>query len=61
MEYIISNIEMVRMLEIESEIGVLYLQNNVSFTGIKLDKLVSSTTCLDLIDSHKQKYREVKE
>ena len=60
MEYIISNIEMVRMLEIESEIGVLYLQNNVSFTGIKLDKLVSSTTCLDLIDSHKQKYREVK-
>jgi hypothetical protein len=61
MEYIISNIEMVRMLEIESEIGVLYLQNNVSFTGIKLDKLVTSTTCLDLIDSHKQKYREVKE
>ena len=55
MEYIISNIEMVRMLEIESEIGVLYLQNNVSFTGIKLDKLVTSTTCLDLIDNHKQK------
>ena len=59
--YIISAMKMVRMLEIESEIGVLCLQNNVSFTGIKLDKLVTSTTCLDLIDSHKQKYREVKE
>ena len=49
------------MLEIESEIAGLCLQNNVSFKGIKLDKLVTSTTCLDLIDNHKLKYIEVKE
>ena len=47
------------MLEIESEISGLCLQNNVSFKGLKLDKLVTSATCLDLINNHKQKYEEV--
>lgn len=56
MELFISTMEMAKLLEIEQEVAMLCLQNNVKFGGLKMDKIITPKTCLNLIRDYKQKH-----